>query len=415
MARRPPPTQSPTIDYLSRADSALASVEADLESSGDIEELDLRLDTLINKGRGVHKRLPLQSPPRWYENETDALDAFSDRMRIRNSARRYGAATRRLVALLSDEDHWRVSGIETATPEANDLGDLLRHVLELIDTNTWSLTAVATALWQYGKPSGPKHPLPEIAGVLAPFARTVDSLWRHEPANAQRLVEYADALARIARSMEVYVAAIKEGLRAATEWNPAWLGPYSQFLQRYNAWLVGLERHFTAVLVGRAPTFARLEDAQTVRSGSTSSLRGGTFGPGEKFIATEAIRQIIASAKTEVLIVDNYTSAETLSLLYPCQALVVARVLTDTISPDYLTMATRFRGERGATSLETRKTKDNHDRYIILDDAVCYHVGATIKDLGKKTFSYSLKDDAAEVAKIKAVLAASWASGVVVP
>jgi hypothetical protein len=155
-----------------------------------------------------------------------------------------------------------------------------------------------------------------------------------------------------------------------------------------------------------------------VRAASASSsplLTGGTFTAGEVFIATETIRKIIASATSEVLIVDNYSSGDTLGLVFAAPAAVTARVLTSNMTADYTTMALRYRRERGQVSLETRTTKTIHDRYIVIDARTYYHVGATLKDLGSKMFSFTQKIDPTEMTKIQATLTAAWGSATVVP
>jgi hypothetical protein len=55
--------------------------------------------------------------------------------------------------------------------------------------------------------------------------------------------------------------------------------------------------------------------------------------------------------------------------------------------------------------------KDTHDRFVILDDAVVWHLGASINGLGKKAFMMQLVRDASESAKVRSEFAAWWALG----
>jgi hypothetical protein len=330
----------------------------------------------------------------------------------------YKGTTAKFLTLLRDETSWKVNGLEVQCDEVEDTTQLLATGAELISGHTHSFDWVANALWQHGKPVGIANPYPAIGAVLAPWATSLVTLWRREEAPSQKLVEYADCLASLMRGFEHIIAVLREGIGSCTDWAATWADPFGQFRERYNDWLVACERHFQSVLTGRAPSFSRLADAVTIRTGSAASspaLSSGTFTAGESFLATDTIRKIIATATADVLIVDNYSSADTLSLVFSASAAVTARVLTSDIKPDYGTMATRYRNQRGKSTLETRTVKTIHDRYIVIDGNTYYHVGATLKDLGTKMFSFSKKTEPAEVTKIQTALAAAWSTATPVP
>jgi hypothetical protein len=329
----------------------------------------------------------------------------------------YRGQTTKYLALLRDETNWKVNGLEVECDEAENTTQLLNTANELIAGHTHSFDSIVTALWRHGKPVDIPNPFPAIGAVMAPYATSLQTLWRREDSPSLKLVEYADCLASLMRALEHYLAVLREGIAGCSEWSTLWADPFAQFRERYNDWLLACERHFSTVLRDRAPTFSRLADGVTIRNGAPAGgplLTSGTFSAGEAFLATDTIRKLIATATTDVLIVDNYSSADTLSLLFSASPVATARVLTSNIKPDYGTMAARYHRERGATSLETRTTNTIHDRYIVVDGTTYYHVGATLKDLGTKLFSFTKKSDAAEIAKIQASLAAAWSSATVV-
>lgn len=302
-------------------------------------------------------------------------------------------------------------------PEAAQVQDTTRLVSmasDLVLGNAYSLDAVLSDLWRHGEPAAVPNPFPVLAAVMQPFSATVRSLWSKQDPQHLAIIAYTDALTSVMRALEYFLDGLRAGIRAVTVWSPLWLKTFEQFRDRYNRWLDDCERHFNQVIPQRVPAFERLGDAQTLRHGGpTAILAGGTFAA-EMFLATETIRRILETAKTDVLIVDNYTDADTLALLYTVGQGVTARVLTANMRADYAAMGRRYRGERGNGALETRESNSIHDRYILIDDSVCYHIGASLKDLGKKVFSFSRKDEPTEAAKLIATLRAAWAAAVVV-
>ena len=65
------------------------------------------------------------------------------------------------------------------------------------------------------------------------------------------------------------------------------------------------------------------------------------------------------------------------------------KLLTSRIQPDFSLAARKFHIQFPQVILEICKTIDFHDRFIIIDDLRCWHLGASLKDAGRKTFMIS--------------------------
>jgi hypothetical protein len=71
---------------------------------------------------------------------------------------------------------------------------------------------------------------------------------------------------------------------------------------------------------------------------------------------------------------------------------VQVRIVTKSISDQFRLDLKKF--ENQYFPIEVKVTKDIHDRFIIIDGEVLYHLGASIKDLGKKLFGFTKMDNA---------------------
>jgi hypothetical protein len=146
------------------------------------------------------------------------------------------------------------------------------------------------------------------------------------------------------------------------------------------------------------------EDAQ----GAVKVSKEGVFFAGERFDALTRIADIFASAKTSVALIDGYVGKDTLDLLTVRPKGVPVHVLTQALEPPVLVLANAFKQQHGP--LEIRTSRDFHDRFVIIDDIEFYHFGASIKDLGRRGFMFSLIEEPDVVAGLRGKFAAVWAS-----
>jgi hypothetical protein len=120
----------------------------------------------------------------------------------------------------------------------------------------------------------------------------------------------------------------------------------------------------------------------------------GIFFNGQIFDAYIFISEIIKNAKTEIILLDNYIDETVLLQLSKRNAGVKATIYTGRISPQLLLDLEKH--NKQYPPIEIKSFTNSHDRFIIIDQTELYHIGASLKDLGKKWFAFSRFDSLAE-------------------
>ena len=110
----------------------------------------------------------------------------------------------------------------------------------------------------------------------------------------------------------------------------------------------------------------------------------GIFFDGQIYDAYKFIKDLVNSAKESITLIDNYVNEDTLMIL--CNENVKIRVYTRKISKELSFAKNKFNQQYG--NLEVVEFDKSHDRFLIIDDVV-YHIGASLKDVGKKWFAFS--------------------------
>lgn len=117
----------------------------------------------------------------------------------------------------------------------------------------------------------------------------------------------------------------------------------------------------------------------------------GIFYDGEIFDAYKFALQLIKSAKHSIILIDNYMDENTLTMLANRNEMVKATVFTSQKN-DKLQLTLAKHHEQ-YSPIELKQLKKSHDRFLIIDEEELYHLGASLKDLGKKWFAFSKMDD----------------------
>lgn len=120
------------------------------------------------------------------------------------------------------------------------------------------------------------------------------------------------------------------------------------------------------------------------------SPKQGIFFDGQIYDAYEFICQLIKSAKTRIVLIDNYVDDTVLTMLDKRAYGVSATIYTKQISQQFSLDITKHDAQYPA--IEVKEFKKTHDRFLILDNQV-YLIGASLKDLGKKWFAISLMSE----------------------
>ena len=121
-------------------------------------------------------------------------------------------------------------------------------------------------------------------------------------------------------------------------------------------------------------------------------LKNKLFFDGEIYDAYSLLVDIISKASKEIIIIDNYVDKVTLDILSKKKVNVMVLLITDENKCKLnKTDINKFNSEY--PTLKIKYTNIFHDRFIIIDDKELYHLGASLKDLGKKVFGVSKIED----------------------
>ena len=116
----------------------------------------------------------------------------------------------------------------------------------------------------------------------------------------------------------------------------------------------------------------------------------GIFYDGQIFDAYKFATDLIRTAKRSILLIDNYVNDSVLLMLSKRDEGVTATIYTHTVSKQ-LDLDVRKHNSQ-YPRIEVKTYKLCHDRFLIIDDTDVYHIGASLKDLGKKMFAFSRLD-----------------------
>jgi len=121
----------------------------------------------------------------------------------------------------------------------------------------------------------------------------------------------------------------------------------------------------------------------------------GIFFDGQVFDAYTFVADIIRSAHTSIILIDNYIDDTVLTLLSKRSDKVQATIFTQQISKQLQLDIQKHNAQY--PEIEVKTNTQSHDRFLILDSKTVYHIGASLKDLGKKWFAFSKLEIDAEI------------------
>lgn len=113
----------------------------------------------------------------------------------------------------------------------------------------------------------------------------------------------------------------------------------------------------------------------------------GIFYDGEVYDAYLFVSDLIKSAKKSIVLVDNYLDESVLTMLSKRAPNVIATLYTKNITPQLELDLKKHNAQYPKITL--KKFDASHDRFLIIDSKELYHIGASLKDLGKKWFAFS--------------------------
>lgn len=122
--------------------------------------------------------------------------------------------------------------------------------------------------------------------------------------------------------------------------------------------------------------------------------REGVLFDGQIFDAYVFVCDLIRRANKRIILIDNYIDESVLTLLNKRSRGVLATVCTKRID-DNLRLDIEQHNDQYAP-INVRTASNIHDRFLIIDD-ILYHIGASIKDLGKKLFAFSRMETSPDI------------------
>ncbi|MDD5401505.1 MAG: RhuM family protein [Sulfurimonas sp.] len=157
-----------------------------------------------------------------------------------------------------------------------------------------------------------------------------------------------------------------------------------------NERFVSLEKE-VAALKSQMGEFKALVKDDTIKP------KEGIFYDGQIYDAYAFVNDLLKSAKNEIVLIDNYID-DTIFTLFSKYPNLKIKIYTQTISKhlklDYQKYNSQYK------NIELKDFKDAHDRFMIIDSKEMYHIGASLKDLGKKWFAFSkFEIDALDILK----------------
>lgn len=116
----------------------------------------------------------------------------------------------------------------------------------------------------------------------------------------------------------------------------------------------------------------------------------GIFFDGQVFDAYSFVADLIRSAGKSIVLIDNYIDDTVLTLFSKRRKGVLLTIVTKTVSKRLKLDIKKFNEQYPPVTVN--EFGNSHDRFLVIDDSMIYHFGASLKDLGKKWFAFSKMD-----------------------
>jgi ORF6N domain len=133
----------------------------------------------------------------------------------------------------------------------------------------------------------------------------------------------------------------------------------------------------------------QINDIQTTLKGF-SLPSSGIFFNNQIFDAYAFSSDLIKKAKKSIILIDNYIDETTLLQLSKRKTNVICVIYTERITPAIELDLEKHNSQY--SPIEIRILKNTHDRFLLIDNKELYHLGASLKDLGKRWFAFSRMD-----------------------
>jgi hypothetical protein len=116
----------------------------------------------------------------------------------------------------------------------------------------------------------------------------------------------------------------------------------------------------------------------------------GIFFEGQVFDAYIFVSELIKSAQKSIILIDNYVDESVLSILSKRNKNVSTKIFTSNLTKQLKLDIKKYNEQY--PPIEINAFNKSHDRFLIIDNERIYHIGASLKDLGKKWFAFAKID-----------------------
>ncbi len=179
------------------------------------------------------------------------------------------------------------------------------------------------------------------------------------------------------------------------QWATSILKQYIQNSYVINGEKITNERFFS--LENEVSTLKReLGDIKTLITNNKLEPMQGIFYDGQVYDAYIFVSELIKQANKSIMLIDNYVDDSVLTLLSKRDKNISVTIYTKNISKQIQLDLKKYNEQY--PKIELKKFNSSHDRFLIIDEKDVYHIGASLKDLGKKWFAFSkLEIDAIDI------------------
>ncbi|HNW83759.1 MAG TPA: ORF6N domain-containing protein [bacterium] len=140
----------------------------------------------------------------------------------------------------------------------------------------------------------------------------------------------------------------------------------------------------------RLETDPKIEKVLTALESNQLQPKQGIFFDGQIFDAHNFVSDLIRTAEKSIVLIDNFVDDTVLTIFAKRKNGVYLKILTKNVSKQLVLDMKKFNEQFPVA--EIQQFDLSHDRFMIIDDSAVYHIGASLKDLGKKWFAFSKID-----------------------
>ena len=133
-------------------------------------------------------------------------------------------------------------------------------------------------------------------------------------------------------------------------------------------------------------TDSKIEQILNALENKTVKPKEGIFYDGQIYDAYAFVNDLLKNTKNDIVLIDNYIDDTVFTLFSKYQNLnikIYTQTITKQLNLDYQKYKSQYQ------NIELLEFKKAHDRFLIIDNKDIYHIGASLKDLGKKWFAFS--------------------------